>query len=85
MSDPRRGSGLEIVFVHHFNTQLLITLNYSAIADFHTLQITRAHAMSFRNLSVFNSNCLVTASNKGYSSASGLKYFLNGGSIPTAY
>jgi hypothetical protein len=28
-----------------FNTQLVITLNYGAIADLHTLQITTAHAI----------------------------------------
>jgi hypothetical protein len=36
----RRGFGLDIAFIDHFNTQLAITLNYSAIADLHTLQIT---------------------------------------------
>jgi hypothetical protein len=39
MSDSRRGSGLDIGFIAHFNTQLVITLNYSAIADLHTLQM----------------------------------------------
>jgi hypothetical protein len=36
-SDSRRGFGLDIVFVDDFNIQLVITLNYSAIANFHTL------------------------------------------------
>jgi hypothetical protein len=40
MSDSRRGFGLNIGFINHFNTQLVITLNYSAIADFHALQVT---------------------------------------------
>jgi hypothetical protein len=39
MSDSRRGFGLGIGFIDHFNTQLVITL-YSAIANSHTLQIT---------------------------------------------
>jgi hypothetical protein len=61
MSDSRRGFGLEIGFIDHFNTQLVFTLNYSAIADFHALQITTAHAKSFSARSVFTSSCLVTA------------------------
>jgi hypothetical protein len=40
MSDSRRNFGLEIEFTDHFKTQLVITLNYSAIANIHTLQIT---------------------------------------------
>jgi hypothetical protein len=46
-SDYRRGFGLDIRFIDRFNTQLLITLNDSTIANFHTLQITIAHALSF--------------------------------------
>jgi hypothetical protein len=42
-------------------TWLVITLNYSAIANFHTLQITTAHAKSFPACSVFTSSCLVMA------------------------
>jgi hypothetical protein len=61
MRDSRRGFGLEIGFIDHFNTQLEITINYSAIADSHTLQITIAHAKSFPARSVFTSSCLVTA------------------------
>jgi hypothetical protein len=38
-SDYKRGFGLEIGFIDQFTTQLVITLNYSAIADFHTFQI----------------------------------------------
>jgi hypothetical protein len=49
MSDYRRGLELQIEFIYHFNTRLGITLNYSAIADVHTLQITTAHAKSFRS------------------------------------
>jgi hypothetical protein len=41
-SDYRRGFGLEIGFIDHFNTRLANTFNYSAIADFHILQITTA-------------------------------------------
>jgi hypothetical protein len=29
-------------FIDHFNTQLVITLNYSAIADLHSIQINKA-------------------------------------------
>jgi hypothetical protein len=43
MSDYRRSFGLDIEFIDHFNTQLIITLNYSAIADLHNLQITVTH------------------------------------------
>jgi hypothetical protein len=50
------GFGLDIVFIDHFNTQLVITLNYSIITNFHTLQITRAHAKSFQAHTVFTSN-----------------------------
>jgi ethanolamine utilization microcompartment shell protein EutS len=38
LSDSRRDIG----FIDHFNTQLVITLNYSAIANSHTLQIQPA-------------------------------------------
>jgi hypothetical protein len=34
-----RGFALDIGFIGHFSTQLVITLNYSAIDDFHTLQV----------------------------------------------
>jgi hypothetical protein len=40
--------GLDIGFIDHLNIQLVITLNYSSIADLHTLQITTAHAKSFQ-------------------------------------
>jgi hypothetical protein len=40
MSDYRRRLGFQIGFIDHFNTQLVIRLNYSAIADLHTSQIT---------------------------------------------
>jgi hypothetical protein len=45
-SDPRRGFGLDIGFIDHFNKQLVIRINYSAIANFHNLQINTAHAKS---------------------------------------
>jgi hypothetical protein len=47
MSGSGRGFELDIVFIDHFNTQLVITLNYSAIANFHTLQIARARKLVF--------------------------------------
>jgi hypothetical protein len=80
LSDYRRGFGLDIGFIDHFNTHVTI-LHYSAIANFHTLQ---NHAESFPVRSVFASTCLITASNSGYFSASVLKYSLNGASLPTA-
>jgi hypothetical protein len=48
-SDCRRGFGLEIGFIDHFNTRLVTTLHYSAIADLHTLQIITAHLKSFQS------------------------------------
>jgi hypothetical protein len=82
MCDYRRGFGLDTEVIDHFNTQLVITLNYIAIADFHTLP---NHTKSFPARSVFTSSCLVTTSNNGYSSASVFKSSLNDGSLPTAY
>jgi hypothetical protein len=61
MSDSGWSFGLDIGFIDHFNTQLIITLNYSTIADFHTLPFTRAHAKSFPACSVFTRSCLVMA------------------------
>jgi ethanolamine utilization microcompartment shell protein EutS len=49
MSECRRGFGFEIGFIDHFSTQLVTTLNYGAIADHHTLQITVADAESFQS------------------------------------
>jgi hypothetical protein len=49
MSDSRLGFGLEIGLIDHFNTRLVTTLNYSAIANLRTLQITRAHAKPFQS------------------------------------
>jgi hypothetical protein len=43
MSDSRRGFGLDIGHIDYFNTQLVIILNYSNIANLHTLQITVTH------------------------------------------
>jgi hypothetical protein len=83
MSDSRRGFGLNIGFID--NTYLATALNYSAIANFHNLQITREHAKSFPAYNVFASSFLVTDSNNGYYSASGLNSFLNDDSFPTAY
>jgi hypothetical protein len=61
MSDSRRGFGLDIGFIDHFNTQLGTTSNYSAIANLHTLQITRTDAKSLPACCVFTSRSLVTA------------------------
>jgi hypothetical protein len=40
---------LEIGFTGHFHTRLVVTLNYSAIADLHTLQMTTAPSKSFQS------------------------------------
>jgi hypothetical protein len=82
--DSRRDFGLEIGFIDNVNTQHVITLNYSVIANFHTLQTTSAHTKSLPASSVFTGHFLVTALNNGYCSASGLKFSLNGGSLPNA-
>jgi hypothetical protein len=55
----------------------------NTIADFHTLQITPAHAKSIPAGSVLTRRFLVTTSNNGCSLASGLKSSLNFGSLPT--
>jgi hypothetical protein len=83
ISDSQQGFELEIRFIYHFNTRLMITFTYSAIVNLHTLQITRAHVMPFPVCSVFTSSCLVTASNSCYSSSSGVNSFLNGRSLPS--
>jgi hypothetical protein len=74
---------MDILFINHFNTQLVILFNYSAVADFHTLPVTPTRAKCSPARSVFNNSRPVTASNNGYSSASVLKPFLNGGFLPT--
>jgi hypothetical protein len=73
--------GFWIGFIDHFNRELISTHNYSAIADLWTLQITRAHRLCSQPITVSTSRFLVTASNNGHSSASGLKSSLNGGSV----
>jgi hypothetical protein len=84
MRNYKWGYRLDIGFIDHFNTQLVITFNYSAILNIHTLQNIRAYTKPLPAFNVFTSNCLVMASNNVYSSASGLKSFLNGGSLLTA-
>jgi hypothetical protein len=79
--DPQLNFGLEIGFIDQL--WIVATLNYSAIAKFHTLQITRAQAKSCPACSVFTSSFLATSFNNGYSSTSMLKSSLNGGSLPT--
>jgi hypothetical protein len=70
MSGYRRGFGLVTRFIDHFNTRLVTTLNYSAIANLHNLreQITRAHAKYSQF--AFISRFLVTDLNNGDSSDS---------------
>jgi hypothetical protein len=57
---------LETLFIGHFNTRLVTTLNYSAIANRHTLQITAAYTNSFK--STVTSRFPVTDLNNGDSS-----------------
>jgi hypothetical protein len=61
---------LDLGLTVNFNIQLVITLNYSAITNFHTSQITRAHPKSFPACSVFTNNV--------YSSAPWFKFSMNG-------
>jgi hypothetical protein len=63
-------------FIDHLYTQLVTTSNYNAIANLHTLQITRAHAKFSQ--SSFTSHFLVTDFNNGDSSASVLTSLLSG-------
>jgi hypothetical protein len=53
-------------------------------SDFHTLQITSVHTMSFPAGIVYPRRFLAMASNNGYSFASGPKSSLKGDFIPTA-
>jgi hypothetical protein len=76
------GFVLEIGFIDHFNIQLVTTLNYSAIADLHNLQITtNKNAKSFQSAAVSTRCVLVTASNSGGSSASALASFHSGSQL----
>jgi hypothetical protein len=77
MGDYRQGFGLEIGFTDHFNTQLVITLNYSTIANFHTLQITTAHAKSFQSAVSSPVVPLLKAYNGGNSSTAPTKSSLH--------
>jgi hypothetical protein len=65
------GFGLVIGFIAHFNTLLVTTLDYNAIADLHTLQTTVVHAKSFQ--SAFTSRFLITDLNSGNSSTAPTK------------
>jgi hypothetical protein len=75
MCDCQRGFGLETGFIDYFHTQLVTTLNYSAIADFHNLLIITAHAKSFQ--CAFTSRFLVTDFNNGDSSIAPTKSSLH--------
>jgi hypothetical protein len=61
------GRGLDI---NHLDTRLVNKLNYSGIADFHTLRVTTEHSNFFSVCCVFISRFLVMTSNSGNSSAS---------------
>jgi hypothetical protein len=65
VSDCRRGFGLEIGFIGHLNIWRMATVNYSAVADLRTLQITRAHAKYLQSAVSFIRCSLVTVSNSG--------------------
>jgi hypothetical protein len=69
-----RGFGLDIGCIDHL--VVVITNIYDTIVISILYKIFPAR-------SVFNSRCLVTASNNGYFSASRFKYSLNGGFFPT--
>jgi hypothetical protein len=69
-----------IGFIDHL--QVATTNNYNTIADFHTLQISTAHAKSSQACTVFIRRFLVTSPSNDYSS-SVLKPSLNGGFLPT--
>jgi hypothetical protein len=43
------GFGLVTRFIDHFKTRLMTTLNYSAIANLQTLQITTEYAKTFQS------------------------------------
>jgi hypothetical protein len=49
MSD-QTGFGLTTRFIDHFNTRLVTTSNYSAIANLHTLQFTVTDTLSLPSL-----------------------------------
>jgi hypothetical protein len=53
--DYRRGFGLEIAFIDHFNRRLVTIFNYGAIVDLRTLQITTVHAKPFSLLGLHQS------------------------------
>jgi hypothetical protein len=80
--DCRWSFGLDIEFTNH--SRVVTTNKYDTIANFHTLQITRAHAKSFPAHSAFTSSCLVMAPTAACF-AFVLKSCLNGGSLATAY
>jgi hypothetical protein len=46
MSEFRRSFVLDMEFIDRFNTQLVIPLNYRAIANFQTLNKSLAHTLS---------------------------------------
>jgi hypothetical protein len=72
-----------IGLIKYLYTQLVTASNYSAIANLHTLQITRAHAKPSQ--SAFTSCFLVTDLNNGDSSASVLMSLLSGKYPTTNY
>jgi hypothetical protein len=75
LSNSRRSFGLAIGFIDHFTIWLVTTLNYSAIANFQSLQITTAHTKSFQ--SAFTSRFPITDLNNGHSSTAPTKSSLH--------
>jgi hypothetical protein len=82
VSDSRRGFGLDIGFIDHFNTQLVITLLCLLISILYE-SLFHSHTHTHTSVLSVTSRFLVKASNKGYSSDSGPKFCLNCGSLPT--
>jgi hypothetical protein len=84
MCDYRGGFGVDIAFIDHLYTRLGTTSNYSAAANLHSSQITRAPAKPFPAFCAFNRRPLVTASNRD-SSVSTLMIYLNVGFLPNIF
>jgi hypothetical protein len=85
MSDCKQGFGLDTGFIDHFNTQLVIPLNYSAIANFHTLNKSLVHTLSLFKFAV---SSLVVAWSWLLTMAIPLlpgSSPVSGGSLPTAF
>jgi hypothetical protein len=83
LSDSRWGFGLEIGFIDHFNARLVTALNYGAIVDLHTLQITVPYTLVILVCYCLHGAFPGNGSNDDYSSASGIESSPTGGSVAT--